>query len=47
MKVIDPLSARETDDPKVADQRGYYKLEQWTKDSQQVEQMLWVAKVSI
>ena len=27
--------------PTVADQRGYYKFEQWTKDSQCVEQMLW------
>ena len=30
----------ETDDPLVADQRNFFKVELWTKDSQHVERLL-------
>jgi hypothetical protein len=34
-------SAEETDDPLLADDRNFYKVEKWSKDKQRVERMLW------
>lgn len=34
-------SKQETDDPTVADQRNFYKVERWTKDDLHIERMLY------
>jgi hypothetical protein len=34
-------SAEETNNPLLADDRNFYKVEKWSKDDQRVERMLW------
>jgi hypothetical protein len=34
-------SAEETDNPLLADERNFYKVEKWSKDGQRIERMLW------
>jgi hypothetical protein len=34
-------SAEEIDNPLLADDRNYYKVEKWTKDDQRIERLLW------
>jgi hypothetical protein len=38
---INDWSAEETDNPLLADDRNFYKVEKWTKDDQRIERMLW------
>jgi hypothetical protein len=37
----DPIVHEETDDPKYADDRMFYKLEKWTRDGTKVDRMLY------
>ena len=37
----DPTVHEETDDPKYADDRMFYKLEKWTRDGTKVDRMLY------
>ena len=34
------LSDEETDEPMIADHRNFYKVEQWSRDGQRIERML-------
>ena len=36
----DDWTHEETDDPLYADQRNFYKIEKWSRDGQQVNEML-------
>ena len=36
----------ETDEPLIADDRNYYKVEKWTKDGSKVDRMLYAGKIS-
>jgi hypothetical protein len=38
---VNDWSNETTDEPLVADHRNFYKVEQWTKDGQRVQRMLW------
>jgi hypothetical protein len=38
---VNDWSLEETDNPLLADDRNFYKVEQWTKDDQRVTRMLW------
>ncbi|MBO0715841.1 MAG: hypothetical protein J2P55_00700 [Rhizobiales bacterium] len=40
-------SSEETDDPVVADDRYFFKVEQWTADDQHVERMLWAGNAIV
>jgi len=37
----DPTSDEETNEPLIADDRNFYKVEKWTKDGSKVERMLY------
>jgi hypothetical protein len=37
---VDPTVHEETDDPKYADDRMFYKVEKWTRDGTKVDRML-------
>ena len=38
---VDPTVHEETDDPKYADDRMFYKVEKWTRDGTKVDRMLY------
>jgi hypothetical protein len=38
---VDPAVLEETNDPKYADDRMFYKLEKWTRDGTKVDRMLY------
>jgi hypothetical protein len=40
-KPDDPAVHEETDEPLIADDRNYYKVEKWTKDGSKVDRMLY------
>jgi hypothetical protein len=40
VKMPDDWSAEETDDPRYADRRNFYKVEKWSRDGRRVEEML-------
>jgi hypothetical protein len=41
MTVMSNLPDEQTDEPLIADDRNYYKLEKWTKDGSKVDRMLY------
>jgi hypothetical protein len=39
--IVNPCAYDETDNPQTADQRGYFKVELWSKHDERVAELLW------